>query len=175
MKYQSHHYQLLKLQEQNFMNHPHRSLSQRVRSFIHHHYRMRKPRNWAPTSWDHQQHLMSTLTTGKLPYGLPLSTNKSISILTWQDRLFQKLLGVRYVNLTARALTEGGFESLFILIFETDPSEKLEKTSACYLSTSTGPVYWIPLSINLLEWLSAVIVRYALLPLQARRHGATTR
>ncbi|KAL9386690.1 hypothetical protein Peur_019814 [Populus x canadensis] len=55
-----------------------------------------------------------------------------------QDRLFQKLLGVRYVNLTARALAEGGFESLFILIFETDPSEKLEKTSACYLSTSTG-------------------------------------
>ncbi|KAG6781370.1 hypothetical protein POTOM_014269 [Populus tomentosa] len=56
------------------------------------------------------------------------------------DRLFQKLLGVRYVNLTARALTEGGFESLFILIFEIDPSEKLEKTSACYLSTPTGPV-----------------------------------
>ncbi|KAG6783078.1 hypothetical protein POTOM_012511 [Populus tomentosa] len=43
-------------------------------------------------------------------------------------------------NLTGTALTEGGFESLFILIFETDPSAKLEKTSACYLSTSTGPV-----------------------------------
>ncbi|KAL3599381.1 hypothetical protein D5086_007299 [Populus alba] len=134
MKYHSNHYQLLKLQEQNFLNHPHRPLSQRVRSFIHHHYRIRKPRNGAPTSWDHHQHLMSTLTTGKLPYGLPLSTNKSIM------KAGPSVPEAAWGNLTARALTEGGFESLFILIFETDPSEKLEKTSACYLSTSTGPV-----------------------------------
>uniref|UniRef100_A0A6N2K9Y6 Uncharacterized protein n=1 Tax=Salix viminalis TaxID=40686 RepID=A0A6N2K9Y6_SALVM len=33
------------------------------------------------------------------------------------------------VNLIARALTEDGFESLLKLIFETDPGEKLEKTS----------------------------------------------
>ncbi|KDP23284.1 hypothetical protein JCGZ_23117 [Jatropha curcas] len=44
------------------------------------------------------------------------------------------------VNLTAKAITEGGFESLFKQIFETDPNEKLIKTFACYLSTSTGPV-----------------------------------
>ncbi|CAK7336087.1 unnamed protein product [Dovyalis caffra] len=44
------------------------------------------------------------------------------------------------VNLTAKAITEGGFESLFKHIFETDADEKLKKTFACYLSTSTGPV-----------------------------------
>ncbi|XP_068326662.1 GEM-like protein 5 [Pyrus communis] len=44
------------------------------------------------------------------------------------------------VNLTAKALSEGGFESLFKQIFATDPNEKLKKTFACYLSTSTGPV-----------------------------------
>lgn len=44
------------------------------------------------------------------------------------------------VNMTAKAITEGGFESLFKHIFETDPNEKLKKTFACYLSTSTGPV-----------------------------------
>jgi hypothetical protein len=44
------------------------------------------------------------------------------------------------VNLTAKAITEGGFESLFKQIFETGPNEKLMKTFACYLSTSTGPV-----------------------------------
>ncbi|CAN6548627.1 unnamed protein product [Malus baccata var. baccata] len=44
------------------------------------------------------------------------------------------------VNLTAKALSGGGFESLFKQIFATDPNEKLKKTFACYLSTSTGPV-----------------------------------
>lgn len=44
------------------------------------------------------------------------------------------------VNLTAKAITEGGFESLFKQIFATDPNEKLKKTFACYLSTTTGPV-----------------------------------
>ncbi|KAF5754182.1 putative GEM-like protein [Helianthus annuus] len=45
------------------------------------------------------------------------------------------------VNLTAKAITEGGFESMFKQIFEpSDPNEKLKKTFACYLSTTTGPV-----------------------------------
>ncbi|KAJ9709592.1 hypothetical protein PVL29_001193 [Vitis rotundifolia] len=44
------------------------------------------------------------------------------------------------VNLTAKAITEGGFESLYKQTFATDPNEKLKKTFACYLSTSTGPV-----------------------------------
>ncbi|CAK7336088.1 unnamed protein product [Dovyalis caffra] len=99
---------------------------------------MRKPRNGAPTSCDHQQHLTSTLTTNKLPCGLPLSTNKSLSILTTGPSVPETVWGK--VNLTAKALTEGGFESLFKQIFETDPSEKLKKAFACYLSTSTGPV-----------------------------------
>lgn len=44
------------------------------------------------------------------------------------------------LNLTAKAITEGGFESLYKHIFPTDPNEKLKKTFACYLSTTTGPV-----------------------------------
>lgn len=44
------------------------------------------------------------------------------------------------INLTAKALTEGGFEPLFKQIFQTLPDEKLKKTFACYLSTTTGPV-----------------------------------
>ncbi|KAM3307443.1 GEM-like protein 5 [Capsicum chacoense] len=44
------------------------------------------------------------------------------------------------LNLTAKALTEGGFEPLYKQIFSTDPNEQLKKTFACYLSTTTGPV-----------------------------------
>ncbi|KAD3641889.1 hypothetical protein E3N88_31113 [Mikania micrantha] len=45
------------------------------------------------------------------------------------------------MNLTAKAITEGGFESMFKQIFApSDPNEKLKKTFACYLSTTTGPV-----------------------------------
>ena len=45
------------------------------------------------------------------------------------------------VNLTAKAITEGGFESMYKQIFSPcDPNEKLKKTFACYLSTTTGPV-----------------------------------
>lgn len=45
------------------------------------------------------------------------------------------------VNLTAKAITEGGFESMFKQIFmPSDPNERLKKTFACYLSTTTGPV-----------------------------------
>ncbi|KAI7754121.1 hypothetical protein M8C21_014865 [Ambrosia artemisiifolia] len=44
------------------------------------------------------------------------------------------------MNLTAKALTEGGFEALYKQNFTTYPHEKLNRTFACYLSTSTGPV-----------------------------------
>ncbi|XP_057492798.1 GEM-like protein 5 [Actinidia eriantha] len=44
------------------------------------------------------------------------------------------------VNLTAKAITGGGFESLYKQTFTTFPNEKLKKTFACYLSTTTGPV-----------------------------------
>ncbi|XWS40534.1 hypothetical protein CRYUN_Cryun17cG0003300 [Craigia yunnanensis] len=44
------------------------------------------------------------------------------------------------MNLTAKALTGGGFESLYKQTFATHSNEKLKKSFACYLSTSTGPV-----------------------------------
>ncbi|CAJ2672351.1 unnamed protein product [Trifolium pratense] len=44
------------------------------------------------------------------------------------------------MNLTVKAISEGGFESLYKQIFTTYPNEKLKKTFACYLSTTTGPV-----------------------------------
>jgi hypothetical protein len=44
------------------------------------------------------------------------------------------------LTLGAKALTEGGFEALFRQTFSVSPEEKLQKTYACYLSTSTGPV-----------------------------------
>ncbi|XP_021286262.1 GEM-like protein 5 [Herrania umbratica] len=58
-----------------------------------------------------------------------LKTGPSVSEAAWGK-----------VNLTAKAITEGGFESLFKQIFGTDPNEKLKRTFACYLSTTTGPV-----------------------------------
>lgn len=44
------------------------------------------------------------------------------------------------VNLTAKAISGGGFEALYKQTFATHPNEKLKKSFACYLSTSTGPV-----------------------------------
>lgn len=44
------------------------------------------------------------------------------------------------LGLTAKALTEGGFESLYKQTFHTEPAERLKKSFACYLSTTTGPV-----------------------------------
>lgn len=44
------------------------------------------------------------------------------------------------LTLGAKALTEGGFEALFRQTFSVSTEEKLRKTYACYLSTSTGPV-----------------------------------
>lgn len=58
-----------------------------------------------------------------------LKTGQSVSGAAWGK-----------VNLTAKAISEGGFESLYKNIFTTDPNERLKKTFACYLSTSTGPV-----------------------------------
>ncbi|XP_019059527.1 PREDICTED: GEM-like protein 5 [Tarenaya hassleriana] len=58
-----------------------------------------------------------------------LKTGPSVSEAAWGK-----------VNLTAKAITEGGFESLFKQVFGTEPNEKLKKTFACYLSTTTGPV-----------------------------------
>ncbi|KAK1259595.1 GEM-like protein 5 [Acorus gramineus] len=58
-----------------------------------------------------------------------LSTSHSRSEAAWGK-----------LNLTAKAVTEGGFEPLYKQTFHSDPAEKLKKTFACYLSTSTGPV-----------------------------------
>ncbi|XVE66120.1 hypothetical protein DITRI_Ditri08aG0055200 [Diplodiscus trichospermus] len=58
-----------------------------------------------------------------------LKTGPSVSEAAWGK-----------VNLTAKAITEGGFESLFKQIFAADTNENLKKTFACYLSTTTGPV-----------------------------------
>ncbi|WOL11463.1 GEM-like protein 5 [Canna indica] len=44
------------------------------------------------------------------------------------------------LSLAAKAFSEGGFESLYKQTFKTEPSERLKKTFACYLSTATGPV-----------------------------------
>ncbi|KAF2301824.1 hypothetical protein GH714_029645 [Hevea brasiliensis] len=58
-----------------------------------------------------------------------LRTSPSVSEAAWGK-----------MNLTAKAITGGGFESLYKNTFSTYPNEKLKKTFACYLSTSTGPV-----------------------------------
>ncbi|EEF48591.1 GEM-like protein 1 [Ricinus communis] len=39
-----------------------------------------------------------------------------------------------------KVLAEGGYEKVFQQSFETVPEEQLQKTYACYLSTSAGPV-----------------------------------
>ncbi|CAL1391357.1 unnamed protein product [Linum trigynum] len=58
-----------------------------------------------------------------------LKTNSSVSGAAWGK-----------MNLTAKAISEGGFESLYKQTFATYPNEKLKKRFACYLSTVTGPV-----------------------------------
>ncbi|XP_059450752.1 GEM-like protein 5 [Corylus avellana] len=58
-----------------------------------------------------------------------LRTNSSVSEAAWGK-----------MNLTAKAITGGGFEALYKQTFTTYPNEKLKKTFACYLSTATGPV-----------------------------------
>lgn len=44
------------------------------------------------------------------------------------------------VNLRAKAITGGGFDSLYKQTFATYQNETLKKNFACYLSTTTGPV-----------------------------------
>lgn len=44
------------------------------------------------------------------------------------------------MNLAAKAMSGGGFESLYKQNFAIYPSENLRKTFACYLSTSAGAV-----------------------------------
>ncbi|KAK8673409.1 hypothetical protein V6N13_111747 [Hibiscus sabdariffa] len=44
------------------------------------------------------------------------------------------------MNVTAKAISGGGFESLYKQTFATYSNENLKKSFACYLSTSTGPV-----------------------------------
>ncbi|KAF3435301.1 hypothetical protein FNV43_RR22388 [Rhamnella rubrinervis] len=58
-----------------------------------------------------------------------LKTGSSVSQAAWGK-----------MNLGAKAISGGGFESLYKQIFATNPNEKLKKTFACYLSTTTGPV-----------------------------------
>ncbi|KAK6267094.1 hypothetical protein QUC31_017931 [Theobroma cacao] len=58
-----------------------------------------------------------------------LRTGSSVSGAAWGK-----------MNVQAKALTGGGFESLYKQTFATFPNEKLKKSFACYLSTSTGPV-----------------------------------
>lgn len=62
-------------------------------------------------------------------YKIAVKTGRSVPEAAWGK-----------VTLTAKAISEGGFESLFKQTFETLPNEKLKKTFACYLFASTGPV-----------------------------------
>ncbi|KAH6766566.1 GRAM domain family protein [Perilla frutescens var. hirtella] len=58
-----------------------------------------------------------------------LKTGSSVSGAAWGK-----------VNLRAKTITGGGFETLYKQTFATYPNEVLKKSFACYLSTSTGPV-----------------------------------
>ncbi|XP_031253328.1 GEM-like protein 5 [Pistacia vera] len=58
-----------------------------------------------------------------------LRTNSSVPEAAWGK-----------MSLNAKALTGGGFETIYKQTFTTYPNENLKKTFACYLSTSTGPV-----------------------------------
>lgn len=42
-----------------------------------------------------------------------------------------------------KVIAEGGYEKIFRQTFETVPEEQLQKSFACYLSTSAGPVMGI--------------------------------
>jgi len=44
------------------------------------------------------------------------------------------------LSLGTKIVAQGGVEKMFKLSFSIGPTEKLLKTSACYLSTSSGPV-----------------------------------
>ncbi|XWS43961.1 hypothetical protein CRYUN_Cryun15aG0003400 [Craigia yunnanensis] len=74
-------------------------------------------------SWSHKAEAMANNIWQNL------KTGSSVSGAAWGK-----------MNLTAKALTGGGFESLYKQTFATYSNEKLKKSFACYLSTSTGPV-----------------------------------
>ncbi|XVE67630.1 hypothetical protein DITRI_Ditri09bG0003300 [Diplodiscus trichospermus] len=74
-------------------------------------------------SWSHKAETMANNIWHNL------RTGSSVSEAAWGK-----------MNLRAKALTGGGFESLYKQTFATHSNEKLKKTFACYLSTSTGPV-----------------------------------
>ncbi|GAA0152852.1 hypothetical protein LIER_37576 [Lithospermum erythrorhizon] len=58
-----------------------------------------------------------------------LRTGPSVTESTWGK-----------LNLTAKAMSEGGFESLYKHLFGIEVNEKLKKTYSCSISTTTGPV-----------------------------------
>ncbi|XP_050382211.1 GEM-like protein 5 [Argentina anserina] len=74
-------------------------------------------------SWSHKAESMANNIWHNL------KTGTSVSGAAWAK-----------MNLQAKALTGGGFEALYKQTFATYPNEKLHKSFACYLSTSTGPV-----------------------------------
>ncbi|KAJ6837131.1 putative GEM-like protein 5 [Iris pallida] len=74
-------------------------------------------------SWTHKAETLASNVWGNL------KTAPSMTDAAWGK-----------LNLTAKAISEGGFESLYKQTFPTEVSERLKKTFACYLSTSTGPV-----------------------------------
>ncbi|XP_048128183.1 GEM-like protein 5 isoform X2 [Rhodamnia argentea] len=74
-------------------------------------------------SWSHKAENVATNVWQNL------KTGSSVSGAAWAK-----------VNLRAKAITGGGFESLYKQTFATYHNEMLRKTFACYLSTTTGPV-----------------------------------
>ncbi|KAM5582097.1 GEM-like protein 5 [Rosa sericea] len=74
-------------------------------------------------SWSHKAESMANNIWHNL------KTGTSVSGAAWAK-----------MNLQAKALTGGGFEAIYKQTFATYPNEKLHKSFACYLSTSTGPV-----------------------------------
>lgn len=86
---------------------------------------------WHNRRWSFPFNEMSTFVDNDIYWWrvVPVKTAPSVSGAAWAK-----------VNLTAKAITGGGYEPLYKQTFATYPNEKLKKTFACYLSTSTGPV-----------------------------------
>ncbi|XP_030450547.2 GEM-like protein 5 [Syzygium oleosum] len=74
-------------------------------------------------SWSHKAEKVATNVWQNL------KTGSSVSGAAWAK-----------VNLRAKAITGGGFETLYKQTFATYQNETLRKNFACYLSTTTGPV-----------------------------------
>ncbi|KAL9257012.1 GEM-like protein [Drosera capensis] len=56
------------------------------------------------------------------------------------DERFQSKAACGQVKLAAKAVSKGGFRSIFKQNLATEPNEKLRKTFSCYLSATAGPV-----------------------------------